>query len=90
MVVLDLEVALKCSRLKIGRQVDLLHERFNDLSNPEVNDTFTSYNFGFPMIITKDPENIKALLATQFNDFSLGRRYDFFKPLLGKDFHIGW
>ena len=69
---------------KIGRQVDLLHERFNDLSNPEVNDTFTSYNFGFPMIITKDPENIKALLATQFNDFSLGRRYDFFKPLLGK------
>ena len=36
------------------------------------------------MIITKDPENIKALLATQFNDFSLGRRYDFFKPLLGK------
>ena len=38
------------------------------------------------MIITKDPENIKALLATQFNDFSLGRRYDFFKPLLGKGF----
>ena len=34
----------------------------------------------------QDPENIKALLATQFNDFSLGRRYDFFKPLLGKGF----
>ena len=69
---------------KVGRQVDLVHSRFNDLSKTHVNDTFKEYNFGIPVIVTKDPENIKALLATQFNDFSLGRRSDFFYPLLGK------
>lgn len=35
------------------------------------------------MLVTTDPENIKALLATQFNDFALGFRHGQFKPLLG-------
>lgn len=36
--------------------------------------------FGF---WTVEPENIKAILATQFNDFSLGKRHSHFFPLLG-------
>lgn len=36
-----------------------------------------------PVILTQDPENIKAILATQFNDFALGVRHAHFKPLLG-------
>ncbi|EER32695.1 cytochrome P450 52A7 [Candida tropicalis MYA-3404] len=63
---------------RIGRQVDLINSRF-----PDDIDTFSSYTFGNHVIFTRDPENIKALLATQFNDFSLGGRIKFFKPLLG-------
>ena len=63
---------------KIGRQVDLLNSHFHDNV-----DTFLSYAFGKQVIFTRDPENIKALLATQFTDFSLGGRLKFFKPLLG-------
>ncbi|CAN6672820.1 hypothetical protein TRVA0_047S00452 [Trichomonascus vanleenenianus] len=36
----------------------------------------------FP-IVTVDPENMKALLATQFKDFDLGDRHPQLKPLLG-------
>lgn len=32
---------------------------------------------------TVDPENIKAVLATQFKDFCLGQRHSQFRPLLG-------
>ena len=38
---------------------------------------------GVPIVFTEDPENIKALLGTQFNDFALGTRHAHFKPLLG-------
>ncbi|RCK66292.1 hypothetical protein Cantr_02055 [Candida viswanathii] len=61
-----------------GRQVDLIISRFHDNE-----DTFSSYAFGNHVVFTRDPENIKALLATQFGDFSLGSRVKFFKPLLG-------
>lgn len=33
---------------------------------------------------TIDPENVKALLATNFKDFGLGIRLDAFGPLLGQ------
>lgn len=36
------------------------------------------------LVVTTDPENIKALLATQFNDFALGFRHGHFAPLLGE------
>ncbi|SGZ54677.1 CIC11C00000004995 [Sungouiella intermedia] len=46
--------------------------------------TFRSYMAGTTGITTKDPENIKALLATQFNDFALGStRYNAIKVTLG-------
>nr|P24458.1 RecName: Full=Cytochrome P450 52A3-B; Short=CYP52A3-B; AltName: Full=Alkane-inducible P450-ALK1-B; AltName: Full=CYPLIIA3 [Candida maltosa]AAC60531.1 n-alkane-inducible cytochrome P-450 [Candida maltosa]BAA02041.1 n-alkane-inducible cytochrome P-450 [Candida maltosa] len=35
------------------------------------------------IVLTVDPENIKAVLATQFNDFALGARHAHFDPLLG-------
>lgn len=41
--------------------------------------TFLSRN----LITTREPENVKAILATQFNDFSLGTRHQHFYPLLG-------
>lgn len=45
--------------------------------------TFDLYLMGVPVICTVDPENIKAVLATQFTDFALGVRHAHFKPLLG-------
>lgn len=46
-------------------------------------DTFKFRLAGTPLVVTKNPENIKALLATQFNDFALGTRHAQLKPLLG-------
>lgn len=45
--------------------------------------TFMEPIFGRDIFMTCNPENIKALLATQFNDFGLGNRYQHFLPLLG-------
>ncbi|KAK9364724.1 cytochrome P450 [Lipomyces kononenkoae] len=45
--------------------------------------TFASRVLGEMIINTIDPENIKAVLATEFNDFDLGNRYEAFYPLLG-------
>lgn len=38
---------------------------------------------GMRIVSTMDPDNIKAVLATQFNDFALGSRHAHFLPLLG-------
>lgn len=35
------------------------------------------------LLTTIEPENVKAILATQFKDFSLGTRHQQFYPLLG-------
>ncbi|KKA17624.1 Cytochrome P450 alkane hydroxylase, partial [Rasamsonia emersonii CBS 393.64] len=45
--------------------------------------TFERTILGYSQIATIDPENIKAMLATQFNDFALGTRHEIFYPLLG-------
>jgi hypothetical protein len=47
-------------------------------------DTWIQYVVSSDLIVTDDPQNIKAVLATQFNDFEIGpqRRGSFF-PLLG-------
>ncbi|KAI3405951.1 hypothetical protein KGF56_001170 [Candida oxycetoniae] len=76
-----------------GRGIDDAQERFYLVDNPQV-PTYRELIFGTPLVFTKDPENIKAMLATQFSDFSLGHRYTYFKPLLGKGIftldHEGW
>ncbi|EMG50164.1 Cytochrome P450 52A10 [Candida maltosa Xu316] len=68
---------------KIGKQIDLLFKKFNEAKHPSIG-TFVTRSFGMQFIATKDPENIKAMLATQFNDFTLGQRLSYFAPLLGK------
>ncbi|KAK6460241.1 cytochrome P450 [Scheffersomyces coipomensis] len=65
-----------------GRMVDFGHERYSDIHNTDVN-TFKFRILGIPIVNTRDPENIKAILATQFNDFALGSRHKHFLPLLG-------
>lgn len=46
--------------------------------------TWSSTAMGRVFVNTIDPENIKAVLATNFNDFGLGHRLHTFGPLLGK------
>ncbi|ODV65764.1 cytochrome P450 alkane hydroxylase [Hyphopichia burtonii NRRL Y-1933] len=62
-----------------GKMVDYNNERFIEFQA----DTFLTYVAGRKFITTRDPENIKAVLATQFNDFCLGIRHAQFLPLLG-------
>lgn len=45
--------------------------------------TFEMRDLGDASIMTTDPRNIQAILATQFEDFNLGRRNQYFFPLLG-------
>jgi cytochrome P450 len=64
---------------KEGTLVDYIKERFETVEK----DTFKFRIAGTSVVSTRNPENIKALLATQFNDFALGTRHAQFKPLLG-------
>ncbi|KAJ5595425.1 uncharacterized protein N7459_001633 [Penicillium hispanicum] len=46
--------------------------------------TFMIYNMGREIIVTADPKNIQAMLATQFKDFELGSvRRSSMHPMLG-------
>lgn len=45
--------------------------------------TFHQKIFSRNIISTAEPENLKALLATQFKDFCLGNRHEELYPLLG-------
>jgi cytochrome P450 len=64
--------------VKKKRWVEYIAEQYGRFGT-----TFTQKSLGSTMVSTIDPENIKALLATQFNDFSLGTRHREFYPLLG-------
>ncbi|RLV90190.1 Cytochrome P450 52A11 [Spathaspora sp. JA1] len=67
---------------KEGRAIEFNDARFKEIPHPEVH-TLTTRLFGSEIVFTKDPENIKAILSTQFDDFGLGLRFKFFDPLLG-------
>lgn len=66
--------------LKAKRAQEASVERFE-----EVGDTYASTMFGRTVVDTRDPENIKAILATQFDQYYLGKgREDSFNPFLGQ------
>lgn len=69
----DLKKAGKEKRF-VGR-IRELHEQYGT--------TYLMNILGTKCIFTIEPENIKAVLATQFTDFSFGRRHEVFGPLLG-------
>ncbi|KAF9884392.1 Protein kinase alk2 [Aspergillus nanangensis] len=64
--------------VKEKRWVEYIADQY-DIYGP----TFTQVALGKRIISTIDPDNLKALLATQFNDFSLGTRHREFLPLMG-------
>lgn len=66
-----------------GRFPENIVNSLDICKNPEVR-TWYSRAIGKEIILTADPENIKAILATQFNDFGIGLRYTVLKPLLGR------
>lgn len=46
--------------------------------------TYSAEMIGKKLIMTIDPENVKALLATSFDDFGLGHRLLAFGPFIGR------
>ncbi|SGZ54679.1 CIC11C00000000800 [Sungouiella intermedia] len=65
---------------KENRLVEYLQDIFQEGTPLK---TFNGYVAGSSIFTTKDPENVKALLATQFNDFALGTRHDAMNVTLG-------
>lgn len=62
------------------------NEQVWDKHSKKINGTVNTFIFqilGRNLIQTRDPENIKAILATQFNDFNLGSRAAITHPLIG-------
>ncbi|CAK7893504.1 cytochrome P450 52A13 [[Candida] anglica] len=66
------------AKKKSGELIDYTHEMFEDS-----NGTFSVRLAGVQIMFTREPDNLKAILATQFNDFALGSRHEHFLPLLG-------
>lgn len=64
---------------KEGFLVDYQKQKYIDSDT----DTIKSRLFHKQLIHTKNAENVKAVVATQYDDFSIGKRHKFFRPLLG-------
>lgn len=60
------------------RWIDYLADQFGIYGN-----TFSLRFLSRRLLTTIEPENVKAILATQFHDFCLGTRHENFYPLLG-------
>lgn len=70
---------------KRGRILDVFQDRFDYMSRLKGRycTTYDIHMLGASTIVTRHPENLKAILATQFDDFVLGSRVPIAKPLLG-------
>lgn len=64
--------------VKEKRWIEYIADQYDIYGN-----TFSQKIFSRTLISTREPENIKAVLATQFKDFCLGTRHQEFFPLLG-------
>lgn len=71
------KIQLKASKEKVLTTVS--RKRFLDYGY-----TWSATMMGQKFFNTIEPENVKALLATNFKDFGLGRRQEAFGPLLGQ------
>lgn len=60
-----------------GKVLKMVWEFFRDYGHS------WNCNMGHTIFVTEHPDNIKAVLATQFNEFVMGLRHSHFKPLLG-------
>lgn len=58
---------------------DYLKLQYDELDT----NTFTQSVLGQKVIVTRSPQNMKAALSTQFDDFGIGPRRAAFRPLLG-------
>lgn len=71
--------------LSTMRTYDYLNDEiavYNEIGCPS---TWRQSNLGTWFHFTSDPDNIKAILATQFKDFTLGPlRFNVFEPMLGR------
>lgn len=65
--------------LKEKRILEVGYKRFQDNGN-----TWSASMMGQTFFNTIDPENVKAILATNFNDFGIGGRLEAFGALLGR------
>lgn len=66
-------------RRKTGEMPEMFQEMYKKVKR----DSLLFRTTGNLRYCTRDPENIKAVLGTQFNDFSLGLRHKQFKVVLG-------
>nr|AOE45523.1 CYP52A59 [[Candida] oregonensis] len=66
--------------LATGRLLEFFQKALKETSDQN---TVALYLAGVRLVFTLEPENMKAILATQFNDFALGSRHTHFLPLLG-------
>lgn len=74
------------SNLKTGldaRTQGYFPEHFQNAYRLKDAHTFALQSFGSEVLFTCNPDNIKAMIATQFDDFDIGKRQQVFRPLLG-------
>ncbi|KAI9374211.1 cytochrome P450 [Aspergillus egyptiacus] len=67
--------------VRVARERKVLESnvlRFNELGH-----TWRTKRITTPMILTRDPENVKTILSLKFSDYSMGDRLKNFGPLLG-------
>lgn len=65
--------------MKDQNLLDVVKKRYDDNGT-----TYSAYLMGQVFVNTVEPENIKAILATNFKDFGLGERIRSLGPLLGQ------
>lgn len=67
-----------CRAMAKRNYLELVQKRFE-----EVGYTYMSTHLGAPVINTIEPENIKTILSTKFEDYSIGDRKAALEPLIG-------
>ncbi len=76
---LSLDLLLEVNKADKARQILRFFVSVLERTGP----THEQLLLGSRSINTIDPENIEAILSTQFKDFGLGAREQNFRPLLG-------